>query len=45
MAHSQLLLAEAPLKQQIKLPHDLGNVFLPVNRIQLFNPQFPSVLK
>ena len=43
MAHSQLLLGETPLKQQVKLPHNLGNVFLPINCVQLFEPQLSSI--
>ena len=45
MTHSQLLLGAAPLEEQVKLPHDFGDVFLPINRIQFFDPLPPSFLQ
>ena len=43
MAHSQLLLGEAPLKEQVELEHDLGHIFLAVDLLQSFDPLFPGI--
>ena len=39
------LLGETELKEKIKLPHDLGNVFFVVDLIRVFDPLLSGVLQ